>query len=445
MLTPPVSSSWFRSKRSRARCKAWGRALLACGAAWLSAGCTGEVTGDDQLGYDCSLEGRKAFVADLMSDYYLWYDRVSPVDTSAMTSPEEVMDAMRFKELDQWSGMQQRAERSAFFDQGRFQGFGYTLGLDPEGGLRISWVHQGSAAGRAGLDRGAQILAVNGQAVESLSPGDLNYELTQDVVLHTVRELDGSVRDVELTQGDVDITSVKDTTVLDTPAGPVGYLMFTTFVRPGEAELQSAFALFRERGVRRLVIDLRYNGGGLLSTAALLGSLIASSAAGQPLIVETYNDRHSELNRERLMFEMEESVDATDVVFLVSGRTASASEQVINGLAPYLNVSAVGTRTLGKPVGADSWDHCDYTLAPITFHSLNAAGAGDYFQGIVPACSAEDDLLHRLGDPEEAQLSAALQVLAGQPCDVEKKAGVVPGAAPVQPLPGKLPALPGWY
>src|SRR5688572_4657853 len=217
MLTHSVPSSWFRSKRPRARdsawarCRvAWGRAVVACGAAWLSAGCTGEVTGDVPS-YDCSLEGRKAFVADLMSDYYLWYDRVSPVDTSAMTSPEEVMDAMRFKELDQWSGMQQRAERSAFFDQGRFQGFGYTLGLDPEGGLRISWVHQGSAAGRAGLDRGALILAVNGQPVESLSPADLNYELTQDVVLHSVRELDGSVRDVELTQGDVEITSVKDT------------------------------------------------------------------------------------------------------------------------------------------------------------------------------------------------------------------------------------------
>lgn len=407
------------------------------------AGCTGEVSGEAP--YDCTLEGRKAFVAELMSDYYLWYDQVPPVDISAMTSPEEVMRAMMFSELDQWSGMQQRAERSAFFDRGRFQGLGYTLGLDPEGGLRISWVHEGSAAGRAGLDRGAQIIAVNGRAVEGLSPGDLNAELTRDVVLHTVRELDGSVRDVELTQGDVDISSVKDTTVLDTPSGPVGYLMFTAFVRPGEEELQAAFSLFRERGVRRLVIDLRYNGGGLLSTAALLGSLIASNASGQPLIVETYNDRHSYLNRARLLFDVPESVDATDVVFLVSGRTASASEQVINGLVPYLNVSVVGTRTLGKPVGADSWDHCDYTLAPITFHSLNAAGAGDYFQGIVPACSVEDDILHRLGDPEEAQLSAALRLLAGQPCDVVDKAGPLAAAAGLRQLPGKLPALPGWY
>src|SRR5688572_21065868 len=179
MRTPPAIASWFRSKRPEARHAAWRPALVACAWAWLVAGCTGEVSGG--VPYDCSLEGRKAFVADLMSDYYLWYDRVSPVDISALTSPEEVMSAMMFRELDQWSGMQRRAERSAFFEQGRFQGFGYTLGFDAEGGLRISWVHEGSAAGRAGLDRGAQIVAVNGQPVESLSFGDLNLELAQDV------------------------------------------------------------------------------------------------------------------------------------------------------------------------------------------------------------------------------------------------------------------------
>jgi hypothetical protein len=221
-------------------------------------------------------------------------------------------------------------------------------------------------------------------------------------------------------QGDVQITSVKSPTVLDTPSGPVGYLMFTTFVLPGEAELKQTFSGFRAQGISRLVIDLRYNGGGLLRTAALLGSLIESDAAGQPLIVETYNDQHPDLNRRRLMFETPESVNASHVVFLTTGRTASASEQVINGLRPYLDVDIVGTTTLGKPVGADSWDHCEYTLAPITFHSLNAVGEGDFFGGIQPSCEVGDDLLHRLGDPEEAQLGAALRLLAGQPCEVDK-------------------------
>jgi carboxyl-terminal processing protease len=428
----------------------FGAATLA-----VAGGCTGDVS-DDPV-FDCSLDGRKAFVAEIMSDYYLWYDRVPPVDVAAMSSPEALMRAMTFAELDHWSGMQQQAERQAFFDQGRFQGMGYTLGVDADGGLRISWVHEGSAAGRAGLDRGALILALNGLPVDGLSGPALDAELSRPVVVHTVRELDGTVRDVELVQGDVTITSVKDTTVIETPEGLVGYLMFTTFVLPGEDELKNAFLSFRERDVHRLVIDLRYNGGGLLRTAALLGSLIKSSAAGEPLIVETYNDQHTDLNRRRLLFETPEAVDGTHVVFLTTGRTASASEQVINGLLPYLDVDVIGGTTLGKPVGADSWDHCGYTLAPITFHSLNSAGAGDYFQGIQPSCLVEDDLLHRLGDPEEALLAAALRSLAGQPCESVAESGdkallrdealsrsgrVGIGAAE---LPGKFPDFPGWY
>jgi carboxyl-terminal processing protease len=415
-------------------------------------GCASDVTADAV--YDCSVEGRKAFVADIMSDYYLWSDRVPAVDLAALATPEAVMQAMTFTELDHWSGMQRQAERSAFFDQGRFQGLGYTLGQDLDGGLRISWVHEGSSAGRAGLDRGALILAINGLPVESLSNNQINAELGRAVVTHTILELDGTEHDVELAQGDVTITSVKDTTVLETPDGLVGYLMFTTFVLPGEDELRAAFSMFRERGVNRLVIDLRYNGGGLLRTAALLGSLIAADAAGKPLIVETYNAHHADLNRERLMFDAPESINATHVVFLTTGRTASASEQVINGLRPYLDVDVVGGTTLGKPVGADSWDHCEYTLAPITFHSVNAAGEGDYFQGIQPACFVDDDLLHRLGDPDEAQLGAGLRLLAGQPCaaapgDLPLADAAPTGSdkalAPGRMLPGKFPDLPGWY
>lgn len=387
------------------------------------------VEDDPGLEFDCSLDGQKAFVGRIMSDFYLWYDRVPPVSYDAAASPEELMRLMTYTEVDHWSGMQRQQERSEFFDQGRFQGFGYTLGQDAEGGLRVSWVHEGSAAGRAGLDRGALIVGVNGHSLEELTSAELGAELGKPVVVHSIRELDGSTRDVELRLGDVEITSVKSVSILPSAQGPVGYLMFTTFVRPGEEELRRAFTQFQEAGVQRLVIDLRYNSGGLLSTAALLGSLIGADAAGQPLIIETYNDRHTELNRARLMFETPEAVSVPEVVFLATGRTASASEQVINGLAPYLKVRMVGSRTLGKPVGADSWTHCDYAIAPITFHSLNAAGEGDYFHGIQPECEVPDDLLHRLGDPEEAQLQAALRLLDGKSCFEEEQAELASASA----------------
>jgi carboxyl-terminal processing protease len=409
-----------------------------------------------ETSFDCSSDGRKAFVASIMSDFYLWYDQVPPVDYSSVDTPEDLLSDMMYQKLDHWSTMQKEAERTAFFDEGRFQGFGYTLGYDQNGGLRISWVHEGSAAGRAGLDRGALILAVNGHPVQDLSSTELNVELSKTVVVHQIQELDGTVHDVELTQGDVEITSVKDVTVLDSPNGPVGYLMFTTFVKPGEDELRAAFSQFQAAGVQQLVIDLRYNGGGLLTTAGVLGSLIETGAAGQPLIVETYNDRHTDLNRQRLLEDTAEGVNASHVVFLTTGRTASASEQVINGLSPYTQVDVVGLRTLGKPVGADSWEQCGYAIAPITFHSLNANGEGDYFDGIEPKCEVDDDLLHRLGDPEEAQLKAALRVLDGKSCDATDEPPAAPsdlssGTSTLRlRLPPRLPGnplagLPGWY
>lgn len=210
--------------------------------------------------------------------------------------------------------------------------------------------------------------------------------------------------------------------------------------------MRAAFAQFKEEGVDELVIDLRYNSGGLLRIAALLGSLIHSDATEQPLIVETYNDRHPEENRERLLFETEEGLNVSRVVFLTGNRTASASEQVINGLRPYLDVYVVGSRTLGKPVGADSWTHCGYAIVPITFQSLNSDGEGEFYDGIEPDCAVSDDLLHALGDPNEGELKAALTLLDTGSCPAEAKARIgVPRTISQQLPSGPIVGVPGTY
>ncbi len=424
----------------------WGRWSRHVGAACFAVlplfGCSGENT----TTWTCSLAGRKAYVADVMLDKYLWYDHVpQDIDYEAAASPEELLRQMTYRELDRWSGMQEAAPRREFFAAGRYQGFGYTLGRDAEGGYRISWTHEGSVAGRAGLERGMLLVAVNGRAVEDLSGGELGQELARDVVTHTLVSPDGTRDDYALERGDVDITSVKAPTVLDTPAGRVGYFMLTTFVAPAEGELRSTFAWLQEAGIEKLVVDLRYNSGGLLRIAAWLGSLIRPQAAGSALIVETYNDRHRDQDRERLLFDTAEGVDIDEVVFLTSSRTASASEQVINGLRPYLDVSVVGGRTLGKPVGSDSWEHCGYSIVPITFQSLNADGEGRFYEGIEPDCEASDDLLHPLGDPQELQLSAALGLLSGAGCGGKAASPASPREGDAYLPPGPLVDVPGLY
>jgi C-terminal processing protease CtpA/Prc len=406
--------------------------------------------------FDCSNDGRKGFVGAIMNDYYLWYDHIPQVDYQSVTTPEQLLDRLLYKELDHWSGMQLLEDRERFFGGGRFDGFGYSLGTDEAGQVRITLVHTDSPAGHAGLDRGARLLALNDHPLQELFEQNTFYsELGQSEVKHTFEELDGTLRDVELTQGEVVITSVKSTSVLETSAGPVGYFLFTAFVQPAEEELKAAFATLHDweaehgQTIDQLIVDLRYNGGGLLSTAALLGSLIERSGSGQPLIVETYNAKHQDLNRRRLMFDVDQATSVSRVVFLTGPGTASASEQVINGLRPYTDVETVGQTSLGKPVGADSWQHCDYALAPITFHSLNADGEGDFFQGIDPACDAHDDLLHRFGDPEEAMLKAALAVIEGRLCEPvgalrSSFAAPAPRQAPVD-LGSRIPGFLGWY
>ncbi|MET0410313.1 MAG: hypothetical protein ABW217_03405, partial [Polyangiaceae bacterium] len=140
---------------------------LACIA--LVSGCGSEIEGGpDELPldqqFDCTNEGRKGFVGAIMNDYYLWYDHIpADLDYDLAATPEQLLELMRYKELDHWSGMQPIAERERFFGQGRFDGYGYTLGRDEQNQVRIQWVHTDSPAGHAGLDRGARLVALDGQ------------------------------------------------------------------------------------------------------------------------------------------------------------------------------------------------------------------------------------------------------------------------------------------
>src|SRR6187549_1440793 len=99
---PLIQSTW--------RCRALGALALGMG---LSA-----CDRFSETEFDCSTQGRKAFVASIMTDFYLWYDRVPAVDYQAAESPEALLEQMTYRELDHWSGIQQQAQRTEFFDQG---------------------------------------------------------------------------------------------------------------------------------------------------------------------------------------------------------------------------------------------------------------------------------------------------------------------------------------
>jgi hypothetical protein len=173
-------------------------------------------------------------------------------------------------------------------------------------------------------------------------------------------------------------------------------------------------------------VDLRYNGGGLVSTAETLANLARAGGAGQPMFRYDFNDHHPEKDQTRTFRSEAAAIAADRVAFITTQRSASASELVPNVLEPYLPVALVGGTTYGKPVGQVPWDlaACDLAFYLVSFRLANAQGDADYYAGLPdagghfsgPLCPAVDDLAHAFGDPAEASVSVALQWLDSGAC-----------------------------
>jgi len=195
-------------------------------------------------------------------------------------------------------------------------------------------------------------------------------------------------------------------------------------VRPSEAALNEAFAALRAAGATELVLDLRYNGGGLVDIAVHLSSLIGGSrTSGQVLLNYVHNDRVGPvLNKTTRFTNPEQALNLSRLFVITTRGSASASELVINGLRPYMPVVVIGDTTYGKPVGQYGFTFCDKVLAAVNFSVKNANLEGDYFDGIAPTCAASDDASHPLGDPAEGSFAEALTFIRTGACSANTAA-----------------------
>jgi hypothetical protein len=125
----------------------------------------------------------------------------------------------------------------------------------------------------------------------------------------------------------------------------------------------------------------------------------------------TFNDKQSAREELVRISNNELKLNLNSLVALTGPSTASASELLVNGLEPFMDVQLVGERTGGKPVGAFVITISNQTLVPITFKTVNANGVGDYYEGMEVSQLAPDGLDKDWGDPEEARLNEALYYL----------------------------------
>ena len=374
---------------------------------------------------NCSVASQNLYVRDVLNDLYLWYQFIPNVSPVSYGSPEAYLDAVRYRPIDHsYSYITTAAANDAFYDESQYIGFGFATHIDGNA-MFVAHVYDASPAQEVGLDRGSRITAINGQSVESMIAagtigtafGASEIGIQSNIVFST---RGGARREAQMTKRLVTIPTVSLTSAFNVDGRKVGYLHFRNFVRPSIAALDQAFETLKQSGVTELVLDLRYNGGGLVDVAVHLASLIGGSlTSGQVLAVYDHNDKNKRYN-ETLRYENpSQALNLGRLVVITTRATASASELIVNSLRPYIPVATIGETTYGKPVGQYGVPFCTKVLAPVAFSLKNASGEGDYFNGLTPTCAASDDITHELGDVAESSFAEAITFLRTGRCSAQ--------------------------
>ena len=335
------------------------------------------------------------------------------------------------------------AEENAFYSSGSSAGFGFRLALR-HGARRVfvTEAFEGAPALAAGIDRGTEILAIgtsaaNLRTVSAImasegAPGVTNA-LGPDDRGHHARAarspMPAGTRDVTRHQGRlradpglVAATAPRSSTMA---ARKVGYVNLRTFIydrRSGAAQRLRRSST--PQGVTDVIVDLRYNGGGLVSIAELIGDLLGATARPRDVFsYTTFRPEKASNNETRYFAPQPQSIAPTRIAFIGTGGTASASELVINAFIPYLHANA----------GADRHQHLWQAGRPDRARSrgVRRPAAGDRLRDrrmrraraiiidglattVEASCQAADDITYPLGDPREASTRAALDFLAGR-------------------------------
>jgi carboxyl-terminal processing protease len=395
----------------------------------------------------CSLRNRQDFVLAALNQNYLFPETLpantDPTPFATVTAYLDFLTATaRSQGRDRFfTFLTSIAEETAFNNSGATAGFGIRIMTDTTARrLFVIEAFEGAPALAAGIDRGSEIIGIgtNGNDIRSVSDiiaADGMSGVTSALGPSTagttrlLRIADGQGgRDVSVTKADFALQPVSPrygARIIDADGRRIGYLNLRTFINTADPQLRSAFDGFRTAGISQLIIDFRYNGGGLVATAELMGDLLGGNRNRSDLFSATiFRPERASSNNNRFFNPQSQSVSPIKIAFIGTTATASASELVINSLSPYLgtNLALVGTNTFGKPVGQIAVDlaSCDDRLRVVAFSTRNSAGFDDYFSGLaasVPnSCQAADDISLPLGDTREASVRTALDFLAGRPC-----------------------------
>ncbi|WP_316736220.1 S41 family peptidase [Pedobacter aquatilis] len=337
--------------------------------------------------------------------------------------------------------------------------FGFSVMYNTISDLRVKYVYPNSSASQQGLTRACRLTAINGRTNLTYSNSTVNF--LNDALFGsatsvnlTFTDLSGSSKTVTVAKSTYTLNPILFTNIYTAGTKKVGYIVFNSFTNNVSAAINSTFASFATQGVTEVIVDLRYNGGGYVSTATQIIDILAPTAqngnvmytthynaflqglttaqrqasvlAHQPILdsqgklqnytsgvnkkYATYADLDysstSSDNIER--FAKTGSLNLSRVYFIVTDATASASELTINSLKPVMDVKLIGTKTYGKPVGFFPIKIDKVEMYIPEFETKNQLGVGGYYSGLTVDKEAFEDLTKAWGDETETLLGYAL-------------------------------------
>lgn len=393
--------------------------------------------------------------------YYLWQADVSNLADNRFANqtdlntflkgyskPEELFNALRVdKSIDRFSWIVSDYLELEGMLQGTTKNDGVDFGLRYKSANSnelfgfVRYIIPNSDASTKDIKRGDIFYAVNGTP---LTVNNYQTLLNTDNYNLNLANFDGGAitpngKSVTLTKTELAENPLLVNNVIESGTHKIGYLMYNGFYPNYDTKLNEAFGTLKTQGITDLVLDLRYNGGGSVQTATRLASMITGQFADKVFSKQRWNDKIN------AYFETEDpdllnnlftntvgadplnSLNLTKIYILTSKSTASASELVINGLKPYIDVVQIGDITVGKNVGsitiydsptfgkANRNPNHRYAMQPIVLKIVNSVGFGDYFNGLKPTYELKENLgdLGVLGSPTEPLLSTAIGQITG--------------------------------
>jgi len=386
-----------------------------------------------------------------MNDFYLWEAFIPSLNPKTEPEPRELFNKILYKD-DRDSRIYEDYEEL----QARLDGVEVATGMsvyplmytETQVVAFVEYVVPGTPAADSGIQRGDIILTIDGQTLTQNNYYNLYYQTT---ATFGFGEWDGNAinpngKEIALTASVQKLNPVLYDEVIEYQGKKIGYLVYTQFTY-GENdewfhELNSVFENFQAEGVSDVVMDLRYNPGGDLMLTSYIASTLAPASVMQDsaiFINMVWNDRYnqywadSDLDNDgqadgqessQLRFRLPQSdvnLDLNQAYFLTTGGSASASESLMVGLYPYMDVVQIGTPTYGKCYGSipvRDWEEPkrhNWVMLPIVIKYSNAEGYTDFVDGIEPDFLVPDNLLYAkpFGSLEDPLLAKALEEITG--------------------------------